>query len=141
MIDLTSLSDKELFDLARRVKEESKARDENRLYKSQISLGEDRYKNYSDIFIKEYKAKGCEDVHSYEVSPSPLHTIPDNLRIVCNLLTGNYSVKVTDQGYKRIVRESRLIQKDPERYLHLWLDFMNVCDKYMKIKEDEYDVV
>ena len=141
VFDISGLSDKELSDLKKSVEAEYESRRDGRLYKGNLGYGYERLNKFLDIWGKEYALKGHvkpkDCIEQADPSPSPMRTIDKDLKEICDLVLGNYTIKER-RGFPTIIRNGSLVEIRPELYSKMFREMMGILDKYMEIvgKED-----
>ena len=156
-LDLSSLSEQDLLDLQKQIKEEKERRNDIDLYKSTYGLyrpgmSNEEHEHWFEDLMKTIgqklspvdfaKAMAC---HSF--SSSTAHEITPKLLFLCDILTGNYEIKISgeDSLYGatcRVKRNTHLVHPDDEEkrreYRALYDSFMSVISLYVSgIKEKE----
>lgn len=135
--DLGHLSDVELNELFKCIKEEKAARDNPLRYKSGITKlvtkNEENYSRYVSAFEQIIYDKGiAKSQLKKSRSYDELWDISRACLKICDKVLGNFHVSVTDCGDLKITcGGSMLLLEDPTEYAEMYQELFAVIDKHL----------
>lgn len=133
IVDLTTLTDKQLIELEKRISKEKEARKDSLMYKSNISITENRYNAETKLINNHIRELGSD----YDVDKTirnPVYKIHSDVLNICDYIFGNFKVVTnTKLDYSTIKCEgSRLLIDNKEDYKKFHDEIYSVIDKWVE---------
>lgn len=133
MVDLTTLTDKQLIELEKRISKEKETRKDSLMYKSNIRIAEERYNAETKLINNHIRELGSD----YDVDKTirnPVYKIHSDVLNICDYIFGNFKVVTnTKLDYSSIKCEgSRLLIDNKEDYKKFHDEIYSVIDKWVE---------